>query len=547
MTRRALVAMIAVAALSPVVAGAAHAGTDVGAAGIQVTTPSPASFTGYGGIRFQTIGSTSNTGDEYLGVADLGVTGNRIEANFTVPRFLANGNAGSASGDCRGIFAVGTVANPAANGFTMTWDRTAGTLTSTFVNPSLNCTLVFGNFAQELANANTWTLAQARAALDGVDSLRLAMDDRQTGTKMLLSGATVDSGVSLGSFNPGAGSSKDWLGSGYDFDSPNGFSISGSLDLGGSFATCIDTCTLQITFGHVTPPNRPPVVQEHGANVTGNEGSPLVSHGSFTDPDGDALTISGSGVGTLTDHGDGRWSWRRVPPDDGNGSVTVTASDGNGGTATDVFSWRAVNVPPTIVSLTPSTTTALAGSDVTWTATATDPGTADTFTWWFDGGAGSAGGLTTTYTRSYASCGTYALEAKVADDDGGSDSATSRATVSVGDGAVLPPLGSGGKDLVQTGQVVPVKVRIGCDGAFWGGLAPTIAMVHGDETYPAVSVSAADEPGVMRELDGMYLYNLRIPSSIGSHDLVRGDELTIRVEPFGSAGGALDVVVQIRK
>ncbi len=45
----------------------------------------------------------------------------------------------------------------------------------------------------------------------------------------------------------------------------------------------------------------------------------------------------------------------------------------------------------------------------------------------------------------------------------------------------------------------------------------------------------------------MYLYNLRIPSSLGGHDLVKGDELTIRVEPFGSAGGTLDVVVLIRK
>ncbi|TMK19563.1 MAG: hypothetical protein E6G65_09095 [Actinobacteria bacterium] len=300
MTRRALLAMIAVAALSPVVAGAARAGTDVGAAGIQVTSPSPASFTGYGGIRFQAIGSTSNTGDEYLGVADLGVTGNRVEANFTVPRFLANGNSGSRSGDCQGIYALGTLASPVANRFTMTWDRTAGTLTSTFVNPSLSCTLVFGNFAQ-------------------------VVDGRQTGSGIALRGATVDSGVSLGSFNPGAGSSKDWLGSGYDFDSPNGFSISGSLGLGGSFATCIDTCVLQITFGHVTPPNRPPVVRERGANVSGNEGSPLVTHGSFTDPDGDPLTISGSGVGTLTDNGDGRWSWRHVPPDDGNGTVSVTA------------------------------------------------------------------------------------------------------------------------------------------------------------------------------------------------------------------------------
>ena len=54
-------------------------------------------------------------------------------------------------------------------------------------------------------------------------------------------------------------------------------------------------------------------------------------------------------------------------------------------------------------------------------------------------------------------------------------------------------------------------------------------------------------PRPMREVDGMYLYNLRIPSSLGGHDLVKGDELTIRVEPFGSAGGTLDVVVLIRK
>ena len=428
----------------------------------------------------------------------------------------------------------------------MTWDRSAGTLTSTLTNPSLSCTVVFANFTQELATAKGWSLAQAQAALTDVDSLRLSVDDRQTGTKMVLSGATVDAGVSLGSFNPGAGSSKDWLGSGYDFDAPNGFTVSGSLDLGGSFGTCEDTCALQITFGRSTPPNRPPTVQEHGANASGDEGSALVTHGSFNDPDGDPLTITGAGAGSVTDHGNGRWSWRNVPLDDGNGSVTVTASDGNGGTATDVFSWRADNVPPTIVSLTPSTTTALAGSDVIWTATATDPGTADTFTWWFDGGAGNAGGLTTVYTRSYSSCGTYALDATVADDDRGSDSATSDATVSVGEGAVLPPLGSG-KDLVQTGQVVPVKVRIACDGVFWAGLAPAITLVHGDDTYPASSVAAVDQPGVMREVDGMYLYNLRIPSSLGSLDLVKGDELTIRVAPFGSAGGALDVVVQIRK
>jgi hypothetical protein len=99
------------------------------------------------------------------------------------------------------------VANPSANRFTMTWDRSAGTLTSTLTNPSLSCTVVFTNFTQELATAKGWSLAQAQAALSDVDSLRLSLDDRQAGTKMVLSGATVDTGVSLGSFNPGAGSS----------------------------------------------------------------------------------------------------------------------------------------------------------------------------------------------------------------------------------------------------------------------------------------------------------------------------------------------------
>jgi hypothetical protein len=542
---RAVVAATTVV-LTMFVTSAARAGTDVGPPGIQVSTPSPATFTSYGGIRLRAIGSLTNTADEYLGVADLFPATNRIEANFTVPRFVTNMNSGSTRGDCIGNFEIGTLATPAPNQVTLTWDRAAGVLTSRLVDESLDCTLVFRNFAQELANAEGWTLARAQSALGEVNALRVMIDGRETGSGILLRGATVDGAIPLGPFNPGSGFRQDWLGSGYDYDDPNGFTISGSLDLGGSFATCEDTCALEIKFGHTPPSNRAPVVQDHSPDVIGLEGDTLTTNGSFSDPDGDALMITGAGAGFVTDDGNGRWSWRNVPLDDGNGSVTVTASDGNGGTATDVFSWRADNVPPTIVSLTPSTTTALAGSDVIWTATAADPGTADTFTWWFDGVAGNAGGLTTTYTRSYSSCGTYALDATVADDDGGSDSATSDATVSVGEGAVLPPLGSG-KDPVQTGQVVPVKVRIACDGVSWAGLAPAITLVHADDTYPASSVAAVDEPGVMREVDGMYLYNLRIPSSLGSRDLVKGDELTIRVEPFGSAGGALDVVVQIRK
>jgi hypothetical protein len=240
------------------------------------------------------------------------------------------------------------------------------------------------------------------------------------------------------------------------------------------------------------------------------------------------------------------WSWTYLPSDDGNGSVTVTASDGLGGTATDTFTWSAANAAPSIVSLTPDATKVLAGSDVTWTAVATDPGSADTFTWWFDGGGGFGGGLTTTYVRSYDACGTYALHARIADDDGGSAQATSDATVTVVRAAALSPVDPSGVTAVNTGQVLPVKVSVGC-GAFQNDLEPTIELLFHGETYPADTASSADRPGVMRANQGQYQYNLRVPRSLGGGELTKGDLLTVRVRPFGPDGGALRIVLQIRK
>src|SRR5216117_2027010 len=81
----------------------------------------------------------------------------------------------------------------------------------------------------------------------------------------------------------------------------------GTPELGGSFAICEDTCALEMKFGHVPPLNRAPIVQDHASDVTGLEGDTLTTDGSLTDPDGDALTISGSGAGTVADLGNGRW------------------------------------------------------------------------------------------------------------------------------------------------------------------------------------------------------------------------------------------------
>jgi hypothetical protein len=545
MKGRTLGAAILAALLFLVVMGVnAHAGTDVGSVGIAVGTQGASGYTPYGGFRLQAIGSlNSNDPDELLGVGGLTSASDRVAANFTFSSFSLNGNTGSRSGDCQGNFKVGSLSTPASNEVSFEWDVSADTLTTRLVTPTLGCTIVFAHVAQELANADGWTLAQARTALSDVNALRIAADARQLGTYVGLSGAMVDGTVSLPTLASDAGTSQEWFGTGYDFDQPNGFSLSGSLDLGGTFGTCATTCALEIGFGHEASADQPPIVSHHAANVSGDEGSTLSTHGSFSDPDGDPLTITANGAGSFSDHGDGSWSWGLTPADDGHGTVTVTASDGRGGTATDSFTWEALNVAPTIVSLTPSVATTVTGSDVTWTATATDPGTADTFTWWFDGGAGVPGGLTSTFTRSYATCGSHALQATVADDDGGTDTATSATSVTVADAQVLPPLGVGGH-AVKAGSVVPVRVWVGCDGVFWSGLHPTVAIAGAGTLAPAVSADGGD--AVMRELDGAYLFNLRVPVAIGAASLRTGDRLTIEVQPFGPAGGSLATTVQVR-
>ncbi|MGE5227854.1 MAG: Ig-like domain-containing protein [Planctomycetaceae bacterium] len=547
MKGRTIGAALIAALLFLVIMGvSAYAGTDVGPAGIAVSTQGGSGYTPFGGVRLQAIGSlNSNDPDELLGVAGLSPSTNRISANFTFTSLSLNGNAGSRSGDCTGNFRFGTLSAPASNGVSFAWDPAADTLTSRLVTPTLDCTLVFAHVAQELANAQGGTLADAQAALGDVNALRIMVDAHQAGTTVVLRGATVDGNVALPTFDPGAGTSQEWFGTGYDFDAPNGFSLSGSLDLGGTFGTCATTCALEIGFGHLASVDQPPVVTDHAADVSGDEGSALSTHGSFTDPDGDPLTIAASGAGSIADHGDGSWSWQLVPADDGQGTVTVTASDGRGATATDTFTWDAANVPPTIVSLTPSVATTVTGSDVTWTAAATDPGTADTFTWWFDDGAGVPGGLTTTFTRSYASCGSHPLTATVADDDGGSDTATSATSVSVADATMLPPLGARAARPVRPGSVVPVRVWIGCDGVFWSGLHPTVAVAGGGALAPATSPDGGTD-ATMREVDGAYLFDLRVPDALGAAPLRTGDRLTIVVEPFGPSGGTVSATVQVR-
>jgi hypothetical protein len=111
--------------------------------------------------------------------------------------------------------------------------------------------------------------------------------------------------------------------------------------------------------------------------VNGLEGSPLSSSGTFSDADGNTLTIDQSdGVGSVTDNGGGSWSWTHTVYDDADGSVTVRVWDGEH-YAEDTFTWVAENVAPS-VTVTGDTSVDEAGS-VEYGFSLTDPGTLDTF------------------------------------------------------------------------------------------------------------------------------------------------------------------------
>jgi hypothetical protein len=162
---------------------------------------------------------------------------------------------------------------------------------------------------------------------------------------------------------------------------------------------------------------------------------------------------------------------------------------------------------------------------VTFTGTATDPSTADTaagFTWAFDTGSGFGAFGANGFVASFSPCGAYTVDAKARDKDGGVSAPFTSPTVHLYDADILPPLTAGAFNLVQRGQVVPVKLTIGC-GGFLGGLHPAISIRAGaydadvDPSDPSYVVpgtsSSADTSGVMREAEGQYMYNLGVPSN----------------------------------
>ena len=174
-----------------------------------------------------------------------------------------------------------------------------------------------------------------------------------------------------------------------------------------------------------------PAVATAAVDASGNEGDTLATSGAFSDADGNnTLTIMQSGGdGTVT----GNWSWSLPTTDNGSGSVTVQASDGEHTSALDTFAWSATNVPPTGTFNSPSANVN-EGSTFNLSITGvTDPSTVDTeagFMYAFDCGYGygafSASNSASCPTTDDA---TLTVGGKVKDKDDGISPYTGEVTV----------------------------------------------------------------------------------------------------------------------
>ena len=271
-----------------------------------------------------------------------------------------------------------------------------------------------------------------------------------------------------------------------------------------------------------------PAVATPALDASGDEGDTLATNGAFSDQDGnDTLAITKvSGLGTVVDNGDGTWSWSLPTTDDGSGSVTVQASDGEHTSATDTFDWSAANVAPSISSASFGAGHASCGTDnVTLTVSFTDPGTADTHKaevdWNNDGSYDqtvdpftSGSGI----SHTYASAGSHTAKVKVTDDDGDSDEGTSSVIVNYNLGSILQPINDTGHgqnpSVFKYGSTIPVKVEVtDCDGSHPSNLALFVTWRAGSTATPVgeaevVPTSQPDSGNQMRFSDPLYVLQL---------------------------------------
>jgi hypothetical protein len=337
------------------------------------------------------------------------------------------------------------------------------------------------------------------------------------------------------------------------FTFPPGYPVPG----GGTAGTyvCIDGRWVFIApvigpGGPISMEGAPTLAVDDGT-VTVAEATTATNQGTVTF-DGEAAVVLSTSTGTVTDTGGGTWSWSYTPTDGPAQSQSVSVFSSADGRVSEVrFDLVVENVPPTITSIAASVASTLVGQPVAFNATASDPSIDDTaggFSWTFDGVSSEGSSI----TMSFPSCGLHVVTAVAEDKDGGESAAVTSTAVDVAEARLLAPLTAGAHNVVRAGQVVPVRVAIGCGSDVMSGLAPTLSVLSGDldpltdaddptVVVPVTDAAGVDTSGVLRAVAGGYVYDLRVPTAPA------GSMFTIRVRPFDGSPAALVAVLTIRR
>jgi subtilisin-like proprotein convertase family protein/surface antigen len=247
------------------------------------------------------------------------------------------------------------------------------------------------------------------------------------------------------------------------FEGEDGFSYTISDGQGGSATGAV---TVLVTAAPVQ--NDPPTAGDDMVSVAEDSSVVITAAdllGNDSDPDGDALTIVGvtsPAHGTLTDNGDGTWTYRPAADYYGADAFTYEVSDGRGGTATGTVNLTVtpVNDLPTAGddAFTTSQNTALA---IPVSSLLANDGDADgdaltlvSFTQPASGSVIDNGDGTLTYTPASGFFGAETFTYTVGDGNGGSATATVTLTVRQASGrstySVSPNLAIGNQSTVES-------------------------------------------------------------------------------------------------
>ncbi|MFC2039272.1 PKD domain-containing protein, partial [Chloroflexota bacterium] len=222
-----------------------------------------------------------------------------------------------------------------------------------------------------------------------------------------------------------------------------------------------DTDAATVTIDNIAP------TVNAGPDETVDEGDTVSFSGSFTDPgSADTHTIewdfgdSSTASGTLTT--------THVYADNGSYTVALTVTDDDGGATTDSAIITVNNVAPVAEAGGPYS--GIEAAPITFTGSATDPGTADTLTYSWDFGDASPAQVGQTVSHTYSALGTYTVSLTVTDDDGGVGADTATVTVKT-----AGPTAHASIDMSKWGSWS------------WAYVATTVTLTEGDALGPALT------------------------------------------------------------